>query len=358
MSSPDATAASSQSPDQGYRADLAACRTLLRGGSRSFHAASLLLPRSVRDPATALYAFCRLADDAIDQDGGRLAALARLRERLARAYEGRPLPIPADRALAVVLARFGIPRAVPEALLEGFAWDAAGRRYETAAELIDYGVRVAGTVGAMMAMLIGVRAPAVVARACDLGVAMQLSNIARDVGEDAAAGRLYLPLQWLREAGIDPDAWLACPTFTPALGAVVERLLAQADALYARAGSGVRRLPLACRPGIGAARLLYAEIGHEVLRQGGDSVGGRAVVSGRRKLRLLGRSLAEAVLPWRLSAEPALPQARFLIDAVAAAPAPLPATPLGTGFVEDRVVWVLDLFERLARQEELGSGGT
>ena len=280
MFSPDIAVPTDPSPDQGYRADLAACRTLLRGGSRSFHAASLLLPRSVRDPATALYAFCRLADDAIDQDSGRLAALARLRERLARAYDGRPLPIPADRALAAVLARFAIPRELPEALLEGFAWDAAGRRYETLSDLTAYAVRVAGTVGAMMAMLMGVRAPQVVARACDLGVAMQFSNIARDVGEDAAAGRLYLPVQWLREAGIDPDAWLARPTFSPALGGVVQRLLAEAEALYARAGSGVRRLPLGCRPGIGAARLLYAEIGHEVLRRGGDSVGGRAVVLG------------------------------------------------------------------------------
>jgi phytoene synthase len=357
MLSSETVSAGAMSPDQGFRADIAACRGLLCGGSRSFHAASLLLPRSVSDPATALYAFCRLADDAIDQDGGRPAALARLRERLARAYEGRPLPIPADRALAVVLARFAIPRAVPEALLEGFAWDAAGRRYETLAELTDYAVRVAGTVGAMMAMLMGVRAPAVVARACDLGVAMQLSNIARDIGEDAAAGRLYLPLEWLREAGIDPEAWLARPAFSPALGGVVERLLDYADRLYARAGSGVRRLPLACRPGIGAARLLYAEIGHEVLRRGGNSVNGRAVVSGRRKLALLGRSAIESVLPWKLSPEAPLPEARFLIDAVAAAPPPAPiaSTPW---VVEERLVWVLDLFERLAQREQLGGGGT
>ncbi len=355
--SSDQSAADIQSPEQGYHADLAACRALLRGGSRSFHAASLLLPRSVRDPATALYAFCRLADDAIDQDGGRLAALARLRERLARAYEGRPLPIPADRALAVVLTRFAIPRDLPEALLEGFAWDAAGRRYETLAELTDYAVRVAGTVGAMMAVLMGVRAPDIVARACDLGVAMQLSNIARDVGEDAAAGRLYLPLQWLREAGIDGDAWLRSPVFSPALGGVVQRLLAHADILYARAGSGVRRLPLGCRPGIGAARLLYAEIGHEVARRGGDSVGGRAVVSGRRKLALLGQSVIEAALPWRLSAEPPLAEARYLISAVAAAPPAPPVPPPSPWIVEQRVVWVLDLFERLARAEQVGSGG-
>ena len=139
-------------------ADLAACRTMLRGGSRTFFAASLVLPRRVREPASALYGFCRLADDAIDGEGGRAAALARLRERLARAYERRPLPLPADRALADVVSRFAIPQALPEALLEGFAWDAEGRRYEDLPALFAYAARVAGSVGAMMAMLMGVRA--------------------------------------------------------------------------------------------------------------------------------------------------------------------------------------------------------
>ena len=98
-----------------------------------------------------------------------------------------------------------IPRALPEALLEGFAWDAAGRRYETLDEVEHYAARVAGCVGAMMTLVMGRRDPAILARACDLGVAMQLTNICRDVGEDARAGRLYLPLAWLRDNGIDPD---------------------------------------------------------------------------------------------------------------------------------------------------------
>src|SRR5262249_50197475 len=159
-------------------ADLVACRALLRGGSRTFHAASHVLPRSVSGPATALYAFCRLADDAVDLHGGKLAALASQRDRLDRAYAGRPLPMPADRAFAHVVARFGVPRALPDALMEGLAWDAEGRRYEDFSALTDYAVRVAGAVGAMMAILMGVRAPHLIARACDLGVAMQLTNIA------------------------------------------------------------------------------------------------------------------------------------------------------------------------------------
>src|SRR6202012_4095934 len=110
------------------------------------------------------------------------------------------------------------------------------------------------------------RSPEIVERACDLGVAMQLTNIARDVGEDARAGRLYLPLQWLRDAEIDPELWLANPTFTPEIAAIVQRLLDIADALYDRATFGIAHLPLSCRPGIYAARALYAEIGRELER--------------------------------------------------------------------------------------------
>ena len=175
-------------------ADMDACRALLKGGSRTFHAASKVLPRKVSDPAIALYAFCRLADDAVDLGDNRAAAVERLKERLDRAYRGQPMDQAADRAFADVVARFSIPREVPEALLEGLAWDAEGRRYETLPELCAYAARVAGTVGTMMTLVMGQRAPEIVARACDLGVAMQLTNIARDVGEDARAGRLYLPL--------------------------------------------------------------------------------------------------------------------------------------------------------------------
>ena len=123
-------------------ADLEACRDLLRGGSRSFFVASFLLPREVRDPAVSLYAFCRVADDAIDLDTAKGDALVRLRERLDRVYEGRPAAIPADRALTDVVNRFAVPRAVPEALLEGFAWDAEGRRYDDMAGVHAYSARV------------------------------------------------------------------------------------------------------------------------------------------------------------------------------------------------------------------------
>jgi phytoene synthase len=367
-----------------HRADIATCRAMLRENSRTFFAASLLLPRPVREPASALYAFCRLADDAVDLNGGQQDAVGRLRQRLDLIYAGRPRNGAADRALAGVVARFHIPRTVPEAMLEGFAWDASGRTYETLSDLHAYGARVAGTVGVMMALVMGVQSAAGIARACDLGVAMQLSNIARDVGEDARLGRLYLPRQWMREAGLDPDAWLAKPVFSPALGSVVQRLLSAADTLYRRVDEGIALLPMGCRPGINAARFLYAEIGREVERHGLDSVSHRAVVPSARKAWLLTRALVELNPPVvEAAASPApLAETRYLVEAAAqacaanaraAAQEAAVSSPgradAGKGLVgpaadrpsrwsvTDRAIWLIDLFERLERRDRLRASG-
>ncbi|MGK4007487.1 phytoene/squalene synthase family protein [Sorangium sp. So ce1036] len=306
-------------------ADAAACRALLRKGSKSFAVAALLLPSRVREPAAAFYAFCRVADDAVDELGDHAppsaaaAAVAGLRERLARACAGRPDDSPVDRALARVVAEHALPRAFLEALLDGFAWDAEGRRYETLSELNAYAARVAGTVGATMSTLMGARGPDALARACDLGVAMQLTNVARDVGEDARRGRIYLPLAWMREAGIEPDAWLARPAFDARLGQIVARLLAEAEALYRRADAGIPMLPRDCRAAIHAARLIYADIGRAVARRGFDSVSGRAAVSPGRKLWLvLGALLRASAAPAddrERGAAPPLDETRFLVEA-------------------------------------------
>jgi phytoene synthase len=334
--------------------DLAACRQLLAGGSRTFLAASFLLPRAVREPACALYAYCRQADDEVDGVPDPAAAVASLRERLAALYAGHASERLADRALALVAAQHGIPAALPEALIEGFAWDAEGRRYETLEDLHAYAARVAGTVGAMMSLLMGVRDSAALARACDLGVAMQLSNIARDVGEDAAMGRLYLPRAWMREAGLDPDAWLAAPSHSPALASVVQRLLHEADQLYRRVGAGVAELPLACRPGINAARFLYAEIGHEVQRRGLDPLAGRAVVSRRRKLLGLAQALV-ALWPARAQAPASvLPANAFLVAAVQAWPHPAPMLPWWS--LKARLVRTIEIFTALEQRERGWAG--
>jgi phytoene synthase len=299
-------------------ADLVACQQLIREGSKSFHAASLLLPARVRWPAYALYGFCRIADDEVDEaTTGKHARVESLRVRLDELYRRRPRNHPVDRALSEVIERFDLPREVFDGLLDGFAWDAAGRRYTTLDELLEYCVRVASTVGVLMTLLMGPRDAVTLARACDLGAAMQLTNIARDVGDDARNGRLYLPIAWLEDAGIDPHELLDRPAFTAALGGVVHRLLDQAHHYYERADAGVRRLPADCRWSIAAARNIYAAIGEEISVANFDSVSRRAVVSKGRKLALVAGSLSSiARSSDRFVDVPPLAQAQFLLDAV------------------------------------------
>ena len=302
--------------------DMAACRAAIRTGSLSFHAASRVLPAKVRDPALALYAFCRVADDEVDEGADKAGAVLRLRDRLELVYQGRPRDGYADRAFAAVVEDFDMPRALPEALLEGLAWDAMGRRYEALSGVLDYSARVAAAVGAMMCVLMRVRDADALARACDLGLAMQLTNISRDVGEDARAGRLFLPLDWLREEGVEVGAFLADPSASPGVRRVTARLLREADRLYQRSEAGVAALPLACRPGIFAARHIYAGIGGHVARAGFDSVTRRARTGRGQKLgwmMLAGlRAAVSPVMPQAavLHARPA-PEVAFLVDAAA-----------------------------------------
>ena len=309
--------------------DLAACTEAIRHGSLSFHAASKLLPRHVRDPALALYAFCRLADDEVDLKTEKVDAVLRLRDRLDLVYAGRPRNAAPDRAFSAVVDHFDMPRALPDALLEGLAWDADGRTYETLSGIKDYSARVAAAVGAMMCVLMGVRDAHALARACDLGVAMQLTNIARDVGEDAAEGRLYLPTAWLAEAGVDPKDILSDPAHAGALRDMVRRLVLEANRLYFRAEAGISALPVSCRPGIYAARFIYAGIGGRLSRLRYDSLAVRARTSRTQKLGWLAQSLAlsgtSTIMPQSavLYARP-LPEVRFLVDAAAQGARPTP----------------------------------
>ena len=192
---------------------------------------------------------------------------------------------------------------------------------------------------------------------------MQLTNIARDVGEDARFGRLYLPLAWMREAGLDPDAWLAQPIFDNRIASVVHRLIKVADSLYQRSEHGIGQLPRDCRPAIRAARLVYAEIGRELEKAGFDSVNQRAVVSGKRKLALLTKASAAILIT---PADPtvhmaALPANVFLVEAAMqhGTSAAKFSQPSRRTF-EERAKWTTDLFLRLqqadaAKTSALGS---
>lgn len=302
--------------------DLEHCREAIKHGSLSFYAASHLLPKRVRNPALALYAFCRLADDEVDLKVDKTGSVLALRDRLDLVYAGRPRNAAPDRAFTAVVEDFEMPRALPDALLEGLAWDAEERRYQTLSSVFDYSARVAAAVGAMMTVLMGVRDPDALARACDLGVAMQLTNIARDVGEDALEGRLYLPLDWLDENGVDPDAFLSNPIQRVQIQRLTKRLVMEANRLYYRSEAGIAALPIGCRPGIWAARLIYAGIGKELGRMSYDSISARAHTSKAQKIGWLAQSASFAatslVMPKSavVYANP-LPEVAFLVDAAA-----------------------------------------
>lgn len=300
----------------------ASAETLLAGGSLSFHRASRGLPGSVRERASILYAYCRLADDAVDEAGDCTAeAVADLTHRLDLIYAGTPSAQGFDREFAALAEACAIPKALPAALIEGFAWDATGRSYADISAVRAYGARVAGTVGAMMALLLGVRDRHVLARATDLGVAMQLTNICRDVGEDARLGRLYLPLDRLHAAGLSPEAWLAAPVPDPAIAKVVGELLTEADRLYRQAGAGIDALPSRCRFGIFAASGLYRAIGDHLLDAGIDPVMTRSVAPKALKRRRLavaaGQMLRSLVLSRDVTRWPPLAETAFLVDAAA-----------------------------------------
>ena len=327
------------------------CRRLLSHGSRSFHIASHFLPQPLRESASGLYAFCRIADDLVDLGTDPQGALTELHRRLDLIYASTPENHPVDRVLSQIVIDHQLPRELLNALLEGFEWDASGRTYDSLEAVCDYSARVAGAVGVMMAVLMGVTDPHTLARAADLGVAMQLTNICRDVGEDARAGRLYLPRNLLRGAGIDPDTFLQNPQPGPELTSVIQQLLTEASRRYQLADEGIRQLPKRCRPGIRAARRLYAEIGATVAAGNYDPISKRAVVSRGRKLSiLLGLARTPPERPAHLTL-PCAAENRFLIDAIPRDEAwlhrnqPRRFAPTAS--------WMLELFMVMAQRDEM-----
>lgn len=299
---------------QGSGDAVRAAQATLAAGSKSFALAGRWLPRGVREDAAVLYAWCRRADDAVDlappaQHGAALASLTReMHEVYGRATVNDPML----RALRDVVRRHGIPRSCFDELIEGLAMDARGQTYQTLDQLLVYCDRVAGTVGLMMAHAMGVHAVAPLARAVDLGRAMQLTNICRDVAEDAARGRLYVPLEMLGPGGEASPA-AGFDLGHPFLRSAVAALLARADGLYASGRQGLAALPLRCAMAIAAAAAVYQAIGHQIARWGFDVRRGRSVVPGWKKLllasgavaRTLAVRIARAPLAWARRLAPA-----------------------------------------------------
>ncbi len=268
-------------------------RKLIERGSKSFAGAARLFDPEMRASAYMLYAWCRHCDDEIDgQELGfqrdqvdpvsQQERLRRLECKTRAAIAGH-----ADdqvfEALARVVAKHKIPARHPLELLEGFRMDVEGRQYRTLDDTLSYCYHVAGVVGVMMAVIMGVRDRATLNRAADLGIAFQLTNIARDVIPDATAGRVYLPADWLREAGISP-ADIADPARRDAVFAVTQRLLDEADRYYRSARYGLPALPLRAALAIAAARRIYRRIGFLVRKRGAHAWDTRLGVSKRGKM--------------------------------------------------------------------------
>ena len=270
------------------------CSQIMAAGSKSFYAASRLFPARLRGAATIIYTYCRLADDLIDK-GGTKKTLESLRKRLDRIYLGKPANEGVDREFAKVVMKYDIPKELPLALLEGFEWDLDGKRYDNLEELTDYAARVAGSVGAMISVLMGVRDSRVLAAACKLGIAMQLTNIARDVGEDARNSRLYLPESWMRQVGLDPNTWLEKPVDDIRIRSLIKKLLEQASSYYQVSAEAIFLLPKDCRVSILSARYIYEEIGNVLKKHSFNSINHRAHVSLSKKLLLIIKSANQAV---------------------------------------------------------------
>lgn len=265
-------------------------------GSKSFAAAAKLFPPATRRSVLMLYAWCRHCDDVVDgQELGFASARAahdapfeldRLYDSTRRAYEGEPMRDPAFAAFQEVALGHAIAPRYAYDHLAGFAMDVNEARYRTIDDTLRYCYHVAGVVGLMMASIMGTRDEGVLDRACDLGLAFQLTNIARDIIDDAAIGRCYVPEEWLIKAGIPPDL-VALPRHRGALATVAARLVDHAEPYYASAAIGLAALPLRSAWAIATARNVYRQIGVEVKRRGPRAWDERVGTSKATKLRLL-----------------------------------------------------------------------
>ncbi len=291
-----------------------ATRTIA-AGSRSFAAASRLMDAPTRESTVLLYAWCRHCDDVVDGQvlghAGAEAAPADAAQRLAQleaqtiaACAGRPGADPVFEGLAEVVRRHRIPTELPLEHLAGFAMDLNGTHYRTLDDLLLYCWRVAGVVGVMMARVMGSTRSETLDRACDLGLAFQLTNIARDVLEDAAIGRVYLPADWLREEGIEGLAGVRDAANREGLARVAARLVSAAEPYYASARTGLVDLPMRCAWSIATARDVYRAIGRKVVRRGAHAWDGRVATSNFEKLWFVGRGAAVALAVPHVGMEP------------------------------------------------------
>ena len=256
---------------------------VLRRHARTFWLASWFLPRSRRSDAAVVYAFCRLVDDLADEADSPQAAGQALTQVLDE-LNGRKPARPLVAAYRSIVEQAGIGLAPARNLIAGVLSDLDAVRIASDAALLRYSYQVAGTVGLMMCGVLGVRDEAAFPHAVDLGIAMQLTNICRDVLEDAGLGRVYLPADRLQAVGVSHQAVLSGQAPSQAVAQVVRDLLCMAEAYYQSGRAGLRYIPLRSRVAIAVAAQVYRAIGRVLLARGADALAGRVVVGPGRKL--------------------------------------------------------------------------
>jgi 15-cis-phytoene synthase len=293
------------------KAALDECRWMITKGSKSFSLAARLFDSETRDAAFFLYGWCRYCDDQVDQAGmeesreqleQRLRTLA---EATRSAFSGAAQEQAVFIAMQYIVRRYSIPAHYALELIEGMAMDARATRYQTFNDLLLYCYRVAGTVGLMMSHVMGLRDEQALKHAADLGMAMQLTNIARDITEDAEMGRIYLPIQWIEEAGMVPEE-IAAPKNRQKLALVTRRLLREAERYYVSGDAGLWHLSFRSACAVAAARHVYAAIGSLLLLKGSSAWDQRTYVTGPQKIsailggmvQVLASIPARMIRPW------------------------------------------------------------
>ena len=274
----------------------------LKQGSKSFHFASLFFPEQLQTGAAHVYHWCRHCDDLVDENVINIHNFPDLVDSTLHIWDRTKVDLaPPFLAMREAVLKHTIPKEYLIDLLLGMKMDLSQTIYRRADDLDLYCYRVAGTVGLMMCHIMGIYKIEALAQAVKLGMAMQMTNIARDVSADHRIDRLYLPEEWLEEAGLTRDTYML-PQNRPALLTVVNRLLGKAESYYRDGMSGIQELPGRAAFVIMIAATFYREIGREISRIGITALDQRVVVSKRRKFSLLVRVLYEFAvsLPKRL----------------------------------------------------------
>ncbi|HEX8300892.1 phytoene/squalene synthase family protein [Sphingomonas sp.] len=305
------------SPVPGRAAIVATAGESIARGSKSFAAASRLFDRKTRERAWLLYAWCRACDDLADgQDHGHgmaavldpQARLATMRARTQAALNGEWVGDPAFDALRIVAAETAMPHRFVWDVIEGFALDADGWGPRHERDLYLYCYHVAGAVGCMMAIVMGVppEDEDTLDRACDLGIAFQLANIARDVEEDARAGRSYLPDEWLTEIDVPPGQHMR-PAFRARLSMLMRRLGERAEEHAESARRGANALPFRSAWAVLAAAGIYGDIASKVIARGDHAWDHRVTTSAAEKLGWIAKAGWQAAARRRLFPRQARP---------------------------------------------------